>query len=404
MFYEFADNLTLNEVTEVIERHNARLGVTAFIRAERGPFVVFNYVVSFDGSFPQFGGDIPDREVAIIRECRGLTFCSDTGRILARKFHKFFNVNQVDETQSHRIDWNADHTILIKEDGSMITPVEVSGTIQWHTKMGDTDVAKLAVDFVDSHPQYNELAYNLISKNLTGLFEFCSRKQKIVIDYEVEKLVLLAVRDNHTGRYLSRAECQELLVGLDIPLVEQIPGSVRDVNVFLEHVRQLKGVEGYIIRFDNGHMVKIKADEYLQLHNIVDQMQLEKNVLQLVFSGELDDVKALMETSTRENFEKYVERVETALMASASRLDEIAKMLVERSGGDRKIIATQLMPTLDIPKREISLLYRIIDGKDALETVKAFVSANLGTQPKVQEIKYLIGDHNWSDYQHGLTE
>jgi hypothetical protein len=32
------------------------------------------------------------------RECRGIIFHAETGALLARRYHKFFNVNELDET------------------------------------------------------------------------------------------------------------------------------------------------------------------------------------------------------------------------------------------------------------------------------------------------------------------
>ena len=41
MFYEFPKNLSLDEVRNVVQRHNEALGVTAFIEADRGGIVIF---------------------------------------------------------------------------------------------------------------------------------------------------------------------------------------------------------------------------------------------------------------------------------------------------------------------------------------------------------------------------
>lgn len=120
MFYKFPENLTLDETRSVINAHNEALGVKAFIEADRGDISIFNYIVSFDGSFPEFTGDeARDREIAIIRECRGLAFDKATGEVAIRKFHKFWNVNQRAESQADVIDWSRPHDVLLKEDGSI---------------------------------------------------------------------------------------------------------------------------------------------------------------------------------------------------------------------------------------------------------------------------------------------
>jgi RNA ligase len=172
-------------------------GRDEFIIAERDWGYVVNYMVAMTDTFPA----IESKLDSIRRECRGLLFHKD-GRIMSRRLHKFFNVNERDETQFHGIDWNHPHVILEKLDGSMITPVVTDAGLRWGTKMGITDVGMGAELFVAENPQYQELAQWCIDNGKTPIFEWTSRKQRIVIDYEEDNLVLIAVRDNITGEYL----------------------------------------------------------------------------------------------------------------------------------------------------------------------------------------------------------
>lgn len=41
--------------------------------------------------------------LAVRRECRGLLLHPVTGQVLARRFHKFFNVNELEETTGDRL-------------------------------------------------------------------------------------------------------------------------------------------------------------------------------------------------------------------------------------------------------------------------------------------------------------
>src|SRR6478752_10584590 len=124
MRYQFPHNMTIDEVRTAVANHNERTGVQAFIEVNKDGYTLFNYVISFDGSFPEptTGDEALDREFAILRECRGLTFCDQTGRIAARKYHKFFNVNQKPESQAGAVDFSRSHVRFEKLDGSMITP------------------------------------------------------------------------------------------------------------------------------------------------------------------------------------------------------------------------------------------------------------------------------------------
>ncbi len=203
MQYKFPVIEHLDDVRPAIE------GRDEFIIAERDWGYVVNYMVAMADTFPEVktaGGSAAMREretlyKAIRRECRGILFNKD-GSIMARRLHKFFNINERDETQFNKIDFNQPHVILEKLDGSMITPVVTDAGLRWGTKMGITDVSMGAELFVAGHPEYQELAKWCIDNGKTPIFEWISRKQRIVIDYEEDNLVLIAVRDNVTGEYL----------------------------------------------------------------------------------------------------------------------------------------------------------------------------------------------------------
>jgi RNA ligase len=402
VFYEFARNMTLDETRDVVRRHNEALGVTAFIEADRGDIVLFNYVVSFDGSFPDLTGDpVRDREIAIIRECRGITFDKESGQVVARKFHKFFNVGQREESQAHAIDWTQPHVILSKADGSMITPYRRrDGQIEWHTKMGRTDVAEPVNEFASRHPKFEALAKDMIYTAKTPIFEWVSRKQKIVIDYPVDDMILLAVRDNLTGEYMHYDDLVRLGTVHGITVIGHVEGSVTDVQVFLEAARILEGEEGYVVRFDNGHMAKVKAEDYLRLHNMVDMLQLEKNVLELVLSGSLDDAKPLMTDDSRERVERYLEAVERGAAAYAARLQSYVDAAMADVEGDRKRFAVEKV-NIDnsFPARDRAFMFRIASGGNAVDVILDHVRKNTGTGTKVDEIRDLIGGARWEDFR-----
>jgi RNA ligase len=168
-----------------------------FIVAERDHFTVVNYMVAHPETFPE----VTDVNSAIRRELRGIIFGKD-GKVISRRLHKFFNVNERDETQQHLIDLSQPHVILEKLDGSMVTPIPVGDHLRWGTKMGITDVSMGAEAFVAAHPEYAEFAKWCQENNYTPIFEWVSRKQRIVIDYPEDNLILIAVRNNTTGEYL----------------------------------------------------------------------------------------------------------------------------------------------------------------------------------------------------------
>jgi len=135
MRYQFPVIRHISDVLPHIE------GRDEFVVAEREGYTVINYVVAMADTFNMSGSD--DLTGAIRREGRGLIFDRD-GNLMSRPFHKFFNVNEREETQTHVVDMSQPHVIMEKMDGSMIRPILVDGYLRLATKMGVTDVAMQA--------------------------------------------------------------------------------------------------------------------------------------------------------------------------------------------------------------------------------------------------------------------
>lgn len=194
MNYAFPEIRTINDVLPHIE------GRSEFIVAEREFGTVINYVVATTNTFDMTGPD--DLGGAIRRECRGLIFDRD-GNIMSRPFHKFFNVNEREETQARLIDMSQPHVIMEKRDGSMVRPITINGYIRLATKMGITEVAMQAEKFFARNVKYKDFCIWCIDKGLTPIFEWTSPFNQIVLPYEEDILTLLAVRENISGKYLT---------------------------------------------------------------------------------------------------------------------------------------------------------------------------------------------------------
>ncbi len=401
----FPHNLTLAETADVVARHNAELDANIFIQAERGPFTIFNYLIQFPGAFPDFTGDpVRDREVGIIRECRGLTFYTETGEIAARKFHKFFNLGQREETMIHVLDFSRAHVIMDKLDGSMITPALYNDVVEWHTKMGATDVAKPVLAHVASRPEYEEFARHAHMIGWTPMFEWCTRQQRIVIDYPVDQLVLTHMRNNQTGAYATREVVNHFGETLGIPTVKVYENTISDINEFVEHTRGLKNLEGYVVHFDGDMLIKLKADEYCMLHNTKEKLNFEKNVIAMVFDEGFDDMLPQLDEGDRIAVSRFLDDAMAGIAVAANFISEMASAMKAMITSDdpreaRKqyaaLVAGAVMPN-DHAK---GLLFKAFEKDDLVPDIIKIVLNNTGSATKVDFIRPLIGDINWSGYR-----
>lgn len=293
MNYQFPIITHINDVLPAIH------GSEEFIVAVKDGYTVINYVVASNNTFPTVnsaGGSKKDRETrqlhaALRRECRGMIFCNETGRLLRRPYHKFFNVGEREETLPQKINLSNPHVILEKLDGSMIVPFILNGEVRWGTKMGLTDVAAPVEEFVkNSQIEYENYARDLLETGFVPIFEWCSRKQRIVLDYGSEdQLILTAVREQASGKYMPLNYYNRGLY--NIPEVRTFEPA-KDMNEFLAYVAGLKDVEGFVIRFADGHMAKVKCDWYVQIHRAKEAILHDRNIVEMIIDNNLDDVKA----------------------------------------------------------------------------------------------------------------
>ena len=385
MRYKFPEIRHLDDVRPAIA------GADEFIIAEREWGSVVNYLVSMKDTFPP----VETVNDAIRRECRGLLFYPD-GRIMSRRLQKFFNIGERDETQSHLVDLSQPHVILEKMDGSMITPVFTEDGVRWGTKMGITDVSAQAEAFVRNHLVYEVMAEECRDLGLTPIFEWCSRQQRIVVDYPDDRLVLIAMRDTMTGEYVSYGEMAEWAGKYGIELVRQYPGTVANMEALLSETHDLTGQEGWIIRFDDGHMLKLKGSEYVMQHRAKDSIMRENGVIEMLLADKLDDVKAVLDDDTRHSLEKFEAAFWQGVATSAEMWQTVNTVVRARHGADRKAFA--LAPTTAVMDGNLkSAIFKSWDAPDFdwRQAVLDVVAKNIGTQTRVDAVRGLWGAR-WS--------
>lgn len=321
-----------------------------FIVAEKDGYKVVNYVVATHDTFPDIHGmhtltgPVDPVLNAIRRECRGLVFDLD-GKLINRRYHKFFNVNERDETAIHAIDWSRPHVILEKLDGSMVSPCRIRNHVRWMTKMGVTDTSMEAETFVASRPEYTELAAHYLENGFTPVFEWCSNKNRIVLDYPEDRLVLTAMREVHSGNYLLQDALEAIGSRYGIPVVMTYVFSSMSLQDVVDSIRQIGDAEGVVVRFDDGHMVKIKSDWYVRIHKIKSLLGQERDVVSLILNNELDDMLPVLPKEDVERVEKFQNILMNALFYEACSLEAQVKLYTNKC--DRKTFALEYAPEIN---------------------------------------------------------
>ena len=287
MNYQFPD---LNHIRDVLPHIEGR---DEFRVMQKDWYTVINYAVAFEDTF-SLDSEKSHYNMTIRRECRGLIFDTATGQLISRPYHKFFNAGEKEETQLDKINLYEPHVVLEKLDGSMIRPIPTADGFHLATKAGITDVAMNAEVFIADKPHYAQFINKCIQKGITPIFEWCSRKNRIVIDYPKDSLVLTAIRLVDTGNYVSYKTMKQYAEAWIIPVVKAIAGDDTDIQKIVDHIRKWDDGEGVVVRFDTGHMVKVKADDYVLRHKTKAQVSQEKNIIQIILNDDVDDLVPLL--------------------------------------------------------------------------------------------------------------
>jgi RNA ligase len=313
LHYEFPVDITLAEVKSIVDEN------PNFILADKGDYLIANYVRAGKDTHPY----VADRKSAIMRELRGLIFSKASGRVISRRYQKFFNFGERDDMME--LDFSRNHVILEKLDGSMITPFPVNGNMLWGTKMGETDVSAQIKPFLEKNPQYDKFAMKCIEMGKTPIFEWTSNKQRIVLNYENDNLILVAIRDNYSGKYEPYASLNINAMCNQIPCVSanniNRVYSQSEFHELLNIIRAREGEEGVVILFDDGHMVKMKSDWYISIHRAKSLLENERDVVGIILDNKEDDLLSVLNKEDKDRLLKFTDEVWNSIYEFMESLD-----------------------------------------------------------------------------------
>eukprot|EP01087_Luapelamoeba_hula_P003417 TRINITY_DN13217_c0_g1_i1.p1 TRINITY_DN13217_c0_g1~~TRINITY_DN13217_c0_g1_i1.p1 ORF type:complete len:434 (+),score=87.23 TRINITY_DN13217_c0_g1_i1:14-1315(+) len=392
----FAENPTLEEMRAAIKL------VKGIIEMDRNDHVVFSYVIVADSTFPPLA-DAPDeatlRQYKLLRECRGIVFLK-TGELISRRFQKFFNVGEHQETYYQNIDMSQPHVILEKLDGSMVSPYRIGGRLIFATKKGPSPVGndaeahcqKLLLDKSSGNIDYFSFLNTYLDLGYTATFEWCSRASPIILDYPQDKLTLIALRHIVTGAYMKHEEMAEIAARYNIPVVGVYKMTAPTFKEFMELVKHDKGLEGCVVRFDDGFMVKVKTMWYHDLnrglHLLTKTKQNnEKYVWKVILDNKYDDMKGYISVDERDRLDRFANDLIKNLHITAEEIKKETEQAVAQIGSatDRKGFAefVKTKPALMHP-----IYWKAWRGEEMVETVVEHVLKNLDR--KMEDMRTLL--------------
>lgn len=304
-------------------------------------------------------------------QCRGLIVDAQYN-IVARPWPKFFTFEQWTEMRNYvhnlfgvkfKEMFNCPFKVYDKVDGSMGILYNVDGVNYIATRGSfDSDQAKRATQILHNMGPWAKTA-DFETDKYTTLFEIIYPENRIVVDYGIEeKLVLLSVLDNQTGK--------DVPYKTNIMSHHNIFEQVKEYDGIADYTKleelQRENAEGFVLHFENGIRAKFKYEEYKRLHRVMTGLN-EKDIywalhegkdLKTEFANVPDEFYAWIESVATKYREKYntiynhVNAIYTSIYSDKTR------------NWSKKMIAEKYR---EYKYRHI--LFALVDGKEFKQTI-----------------------------------
>ncbi len=248
---------------------------------------------------------------------RGLILDVKKQIVVATPFPKFFNFGEAKV-------WGADKVsgeiwVTKKYDGSL--GIVFFDGDKWRiTTRGsfNSDAAIWAQQWLNEN-----LNTSLLEVGHTYLFEIIYLGNRVVVPYDFQEMLLLSAYDS-TGWEYTRSEVEILKDKLKIRVTEV--KSFESVTNLVKAAQKLDRYnEGWVIRFANGHRLKIKGAEYCRLHRLGSRVTPLALWEVLMEGDDLEAIRVELPEEHLQEFERICSILEAKLESLIQEITEICK-------------------------------------------------------------------------------
>ncbi len=307
------------------------------IEVDGFPVSIFNYRLA---QYSDFNEPIESKPNLKAFEMRGLTFVFNKDGSLYKRFvllEKFFNLNQVSDSMYSVIKDYKIRYVNNKEDGSIASFVKLpNGKVVGKSKMGfDNDQANGINKIYKTNPDVKSFVDWALDNDIVPIFEYVAPHNRIVLRYSEEELILLRLRDLNTGKHIDIKDHLDKIGSIKIAPFEDddtLDGLIEKSKTEAER-------EGWIVQFDNDHMVKIKTDWYCQRHGLLtNDIYREHIIIGYILDDKIDDILGQIPEDEKEahlRIQKIISIVKRAVNKKVVEIQSAYNDFV-KSGSDKK--------------------------------------------------------------------
>jgi hypothetical protein len=261
---------------------------------------------------------------AVTREARGIVFDTNTKKLVAKGFDRFFNWGEVEE-EMRRFDFN-NFTTTEKLGGSYVLLYCYNGQWMANTRstFGLDKINDMPITWWQGFCQALGIASiqeldKILGRGYSYVCEFCSPYNKVVREYKTPQMYLLAVFKGEEEVSSSVINAIAYFISLNqLPLLRpeeyKFSNTFEIINFLNHNSTNDPTFEGVVIRDRNNCRYKIKSPTYLAWHHMKgsgDDLHAPKNLLPFILNDEIDELLTYFPEVT-ETYYKYKDKIDKA--------------------------------------------------------------------------------------------
>jgi len=275
-------------------------------------------------------------------------------------------------------------SVLEKLDGSLLIVSKHKGQLIFRTR-GSTDVERCSnKDEIDVFKkEYENIIHPSPVWPYSLLFEWCSRSQKIVLDYgEKPKLFLIGMIYHDSLNIAHPNFIKEIGEYYKIETPKQYPINDKNLDLLISDVRIWKNKEGVVL-YRGQEMFKSKSEDYLVKHRFKSNLNFESLLDLFITLGKPVDPKVVFDyIEKNHDFEcatsasGLVEEICEIYVFFLEQLWDI-KVLIDSLKANKTISRAEVAKAIKnkYSNLEVSLCFQIYDGKEFTDAfVKKFIN------------------------------
>lgn len=283
---------------------------------QKNTMVLFRYG-RFDDLFGNGENEYEDFwniENGFYQECRSIVIDIFADDIVLAPFKKFFNFGEMDNTLelvSEKIKQNKFFEVSEKLDGSLCIARWYNDKLVVSSSKCLDETNSWRLQRMIKLIEENEYMLGMIqfNNNDTFMFEFIDQEDAHVVKYEKDQegLYLIGMRSVITGKEYSYAFLEAIGHMYRTRVAKTYKKSLEEILIDMKELKSDQA-EGYVVSIA-GHKIKFKADDYVELHKIIDMASSPNVVIKHMAEERLDDLYAKVPDAHKTNIDEIVRQI-----------------------------------------------------------------------------------------------